>query len=78
MIEEILKVGIPTDFSRQLSDKELAKLMQSYGLIEQALKDFKEGLITWEEYLELLESHQVNIDSYLGIVDKNLTTIGAN
>ncbi len=76
MLETILRTGIPTNFSKQLSRPELKSLMRSYGITGKALSDFNNGLITWSEYLDLLESHQINIDSYLSVVSHNLKTIG--
>lgn len=77
MLENVLRLGIPSQVSRQISSKtELENLMKSYSIIEQALNDFNKGLLTWEEYLDLLELHEVNIDSYLNTVDYNLRVIG--
>ena len=78
MLDNILQLAIPTSFSRQLSRPQLQQVMKSYGIVEGALQDFKRGLLTWSEYLDLLETHQVNIDSYLNTVDHNLRVMGIN
>jgi hypothetical protein len=51
--------------------------LESYAIIEQARNDFLKELLTWEEYLELLELHKINVDEYLEIVDDNLKAVGA-
>ena len=76
MLNNILRLGIPTRVSKQMSKIELSDLMKSYGIVEKALNDFNQGLLTWSEYLDLLEMHQVNIDNYLNTVDHNLHIIG--
>lgn len=71
-----LDLVIPARLSRELSPSEMDKLLTSYGLVKQALNDFLQAKLTWEEYLEILEMHQINIDSYLNTIDYNLTKIG--
>ena len=78
MLDNILQLAIPTSFSRQLSRQQLQNVINSYAIVEQALKDFNRGRLTWSEYLDLLEAHEVNIDSYLNTVDHNLRVIGLN
>ncbi len=71
-----LDLVIPARASRELSQSEMDKLLTSYQLAKQALNDFLKAKLTWEEYLEILEMHQINIDSYLNTIDYNLTKIG--
>lgn len=67
---EISLVGI----GNRKSD--LDKVVRSHMLIQQARDDFLEGRLTWSEYLELCESHELNIDTYLNTVEDNLDLIG--
>ena len=76
--EKILDLVIPASVSSQLNGKELEKLLDSYHLAKCAMNDFINGQLTWVEYLELLELHQINIDSYLDNLDRNLQQIGLN
>ncbi len=76
--KKVLNLAIPVNISSQLNQTELKKLVKSYNLCEQAMKDFLSAKLTWEEYLNILELHQVNIDSYLKTVDCNLHNIGIN
>lgn len=78
MLEDILQFQISTNGDvRDMNDSDTRNLLESYSLIERVRDDFLAGLLTFEEYLELLEMHQINVDSYLNTLDENLTTIGA-
>lgn len=78
MIEasQVLDLVIPVSISSKLTNSELTNLLESYQLAKNAMHDFIQGKLTWVEYLELLELHQVNIDSYLDNLDHNLHQIG--
>lgn len=76
LAEKALDLVIPTRSCHELSFSQMNKLLTSYQLAKQALNDFLEAKLTWEEYLEILEIHQINIDSYLNTLDYNLTKIG--
>ena len=64
------------DATREMSKTDLHKLVQSHFLIQQARDDFLTGHLKWWEYLELVESHNLNMDSYLNTVENNLHDIG--
>lgn len=51
---------------------DLDSLMKSYQLAEEARSAFLDAEITFTEYLELLEIHQINIDGYLETLEHNL------
>lgn len=55
---------------------EIEKIVLSHKIIQQARDDFLNGLLTSWEYLELLESHEVNVDSYVNNLENNLQEIG--
>lgn len=55
---------------------QLANLVESHSLIQQARDDFIAGKLELWEYLELVEMHEVNVDSYLNTVEQNLEVIG--
>ena len=77
VVEQILDVEIILDDSiKGISPSEMSKLVESHWLIQQARDDFLNGLLTWSEYLELCEMHNMNIDGYLETVNENLEAIG--
>lgn len=73
---QVLDLVIPVGASSSLSSSELSSLLESYHLAKSAMNDFIRGQLTWVEYLELLELHEINIDSYLDNLDRNLIQIG--
>jgi hypothetical protein len=73
---DILEVAISTRDIKDMRTDEINKLVESHALIQLARDDFLHGYLTWEEYLDLVEYHNVNMDSYLDIVAENLTTVG--
>jgi hypothetical protein len=74
---DILEVAISTKSIKDMREDEINNLVQSHALIQQARDDFLNNLLTWEEYLDLVEYHEVNMDSYLDIVEENLSVVGA-
>ncbi len=76
--QKVLDLVIPASVTSKLNNSELENLLKSYQLTKSAMNDFIKGHLTWTEYLELLELHQVNIDSYLNNLDHNLHQIGLN
>ena len=72
LIEKAVTLMIPAGASRGMNDRDLDNLMKSYALAEEARDAFLAQKVTFDEYLQLLEVHEVNIDSYLGTVEGNL------
>lgn len=78
MLEDILQFEVSTGGEVQdMDSSDISNLLRSYSLIGKARDDFVKGLLTFAEYLELLEMHEINVDSYLNTLDENLTAIGA-
>lgn len=74
---DILDVQIGLASLKGMREDEVEGVVLSHWLIQQARDDFLNGRLTWSEYLDLVESHQVNMDSYLDTVEENLTIVGA-
>lgn len=74
--KDILDLAIPTRVAKEFNQSDFDKLFQSYNLAKLARDDFLAGELTWEEYLNLLELHQINIDSYLSNLELNLHELG--
>lgn len=72
LLDKVLTLVIPGSAARDYNDRDLDNLMKSYALAEQAKTAFLGREITFDEYLQLLESHQVNVDSYMETVEHNL------
>ncbi len=72
LIDNALTLVVSTGNAEGRSETELADLMESYGLMEQAKDSFLAGEITFDEYLQLCEIHNFNVDSYLETVEDNL------
>lgn len=77
MLDRLLTLSIPRSATRDMNSTDLDKLLATYAIAEQAKEDFLNQQLTWDEYLELLEMAQVNIDSYREIVEGNLEVVGA-
>lgn len=75
MIAECLTLIIPGTATRDMNNSDLDKLLQTYKITEEAQEAFLAKEITFDEYLQLLESAQVNIDSYMETVESNLETM---
>ncbi|MEM9507540.1 MAG: hypothetical protein AAGA16_07595 [Cyanobacteria bacterium P01_E01_bin.35] len=75
VLDEALTLVIPTGMTRDMNKRDLTNLMTSYGIIEQAKSDFLAQLITFEEYIDLCNSHQINVDSYMETIEHNLVQL---
>jgi hypothetical protein len=73
MLEEALSLVIPTRLTREYNDQDFTNLFESYRLAEVAKDSFLGGEVTLDEYMQLLECHEINIDSYLETIEHNLT-----
>ncbi|MGF1542870.1 MAG: hypothetical protein ACFCU5_20910 [Pleurocapsa sp.] len=76
LLDKPLTLIISGRNTRDMDDKDLDNLLASYSLAEKAKESFLSQEITFDEYLQLLEQHQINIDSYLECIESNLHTQG--
>ena len=74
-VDLALTLVVPGVATREHDHKDLEKLMTSYGVIEQAKDSFLNREITFEEYIDLCNSHQVNVDSYMETIEHNLVEL---
>jgi len=74
--QNILNVGINGNEVRGARWDELHALVKSQMLVQQARDDFLAHKLTVDEYLDLLDEHQINVDSYVKNVNQNLAVIG--
>ena len=72
LLDKVLTLIIPSTATRDMNNQDLDNLLKSYALVEQAKESFLSREITFDEYLQLLESHQINIDSYAESIEHNL------
>ena len=70
--EQVLDIGINLQAVGKCSEAEMMNVIKSHELISQARDDFLSGELTIDEYLDLVEMHEVNMDSYLSTVEENL------
>ena len=75
MLEQVLTLVIPTAATRDMNESDLRKLVGTYAITERARDDFLACKISFDEYLDLLNSAQVNIDSFLESTEYNLKTL---
>lgn len=75
LIKESLSLAIPSQMTRDMNMSDLDRLTASYGIIEQARDSFLAQEITFEEYIDLCNSHQVNVDSYMETIEHNLVEL---
>jgi c-di-GMP-related signal transduction protein len=71
-----LTLIIPGGATRDMNDSDLTNLIQTYNMAEEAKDAFLQREITFDEYIQLLESVQVNIDGYLETIEANLHSFG--
>ena len=72
ILDSTLSLVIPTNIIKEMSKRDITNLMQSYKLMESAKDAFLAQEITFDEYLQLCETHEFNVDSYLETVESNL------
>ncbi|WP_319422746.1 hypothetical protein [Pleurocapsa sp. FMAR1] len=72
MLDRALELVIPSGSTRDMNDSDLDGLMKTYSIVEIAKDDFLAQKISFQEYIDLLETAQVNIDGYLETVEGNL------
>jgi hypothetical protein len=75
MLDQALILTIPSNGIQDHSNDDLEKLLVTYSLAEKARDDFLARELTFDEYIMLLESAQLNIDLYLETVESNLETM---
>ena len=77
-LRDLLDVKICVNPSTgKMSESDVSKLVQSHFLIQKARDEFLDGYLTFGEYLDLCEEHQLNMDAYLEVVEENLEIIRA-
>ena len=76
MLAEATRLHISSSATRDMNDSDLMYLIENYAIAEQARDAFLDNEITLDEYCQLLETAQVNIDSYLESVEQNLVVSG--
>ncbi len=72
MLEKALNLVIPGSAARDMNDSDLDGLINTYAVVELAKDDFLAQKISFQEYIDLLETAQVNIDGYLATIENNL------
>lgn len=75
MIDQALTLVIPGTATRDMNASDLDSLLQTYKIAEEAKDAFLEREITFDEYMQLLESAQMNVDSYMTVIESNLETM---
>jgi len=76
MIQEILKTEIIIPAGEKLSQEECDYLVLKEEVATLARGKFAQGLISYEDYLDILETCDINIDDYLVTIENNLHELG--
>lgn len=71
-IDRATLLAVPGQKGSDLDSRDRASLLKSYRIAEESRSAFLNGAISFPEYLELLELHQINIDQYLETIEFNL------
>lgn len=71
-VDKSLTLVVPCSATRDYNKKDLVALMETYALMERAKEDFLDGLLTFDEYLQLAEMANINVDSYMEDIEHNL------
>lgn len=74
MIEGIIGVEIP--LYPQMTEDEIKLRLEQEEAAQLAMKCFCDGSITLEEYMDVLEMCEVNMDSYCLNLEQNLNATG--
>ncbi|NJL53090.1 MAG: hypothetical protein HC930_14495 [Hydrococcus sp. SU_1_0] len=74
MLEKALTLVIPSKDIQDHDGSDLDNLLATYAITETARDNFLAGELTFDEYIQLLESAQLNVDSYLETLESNLVT----
>ncbi|MEH1883996.1 hypothetical protein [Nostoc sp.] len=74
MLDGILGLSIVT--TERMSESESSKLIEQLECAELAKQHFIEGAISFEDYLDILNLCEVDIDNYLITVEDNLAVAG--
>lgn len=77
-VENALSLVIPHGLVRDMNMSDIDKVIAGYAVIEQARKDMLDLKITVDEYCDLCQTHEINVDSYMATVEENLELIGIN
>lgn len=75
MLERALTLVIPGGATKGMNSSDLDKLIQTYAIAEAAQNDFLAGRLSFQEYIDLVETANVNIDSYLETLESNLQVL---
>ncbi|MEH2381141.1 MAG: hypothetical protein V7K27_20015 [Nostoc sp.] len=73
MLDNIL--GLTILATEKLSQNESSKLIEQLECADLGKKHFIDGSISFEDFLDILELCEVNIDDYLITVEKNLAEV---
>lgn len=75
LLDNVLALTIPSNAIRDMNPADLNNLLATYEIAESAKEDFLAGELTLDEYFQLLEMAQVNIDGYMKTLETNLETL---
>ncbi|WP_017314923.1 hypothetical protein [Mastigocladopsis repens] len=76
MIRRFLESEIFIAKSDNLTLSDCARLIQKQEVANLALEKFILGQISFQDYIDILETCEMNIDDYLITVEQNLITCG--
>lgn len=76
LLAQATQLFIPGSATRDMNDQDLDNLVETFAIAEQARDSFLEGKVNLDEYCQLLETAQVNIDGYLENMEQNLVIAG--
>lgn len=71
-MRHLLETEIDSSAILDCNYSDLIGVVKNLEIANEALDAFLAQEITFDEYLELLDMAQVNIDEYLGLVEQNL------
>lgn len=74
MLDSLLTIEIY--LPHQITEDEASYLIKQAECTELALSKFVAGDISFQDYIDILELCDVNIDDYLLIVEDNLEVVG--
>lgn len=74
LLRKATSLFIPKGAVLDHNSDDLRRLHQTYSILEDAQEAFLNKEITFEEYLEILEMGNVNIDHFLKTTEQNLET----
>ena len=77
IVKDSLTLVIPSGLTRDMNSDDIQRMLLTYQIMEVARDNLLSGKLTPDEYFQLAESAEINVDSYMQNIEHNLIVLGA-